>query len=46
MAGFTPAPSPSASRPVALPISGFIQSTGRRLWDLSPDGTRFLMMFP
>jgi Tol biopolymer transport system component len=31
--------------PSALPISGFVQSTGRRLWDLSPDGSRFLMMF-
>ena len=35
-----------ASRPVALPIKGFVQSTGRRLWDLAPDGARFLMMFP
>jgi Tol biopolymer transport system component len=35
----------SVRAPVALPINGFIQSTGRRLWDLSPDGTRFLLMF-
>ena len=33
-------------KPVALPIKGFVQSTGRRLWDLAPDGSRFLMMFP
>ena len=36
----------TAQGPVALPIKGFVQSTGRRLWDLSPDGSRFLMMFP
>jgi Tol biopolymer transport system component len=35
----------TAQPPVALPIKGFMQSTGRRLWDLSPDGARFLMMF-
>jgi eukaryotic-like serine/threonine-protein kinase len=35
----------SARPPVALPITGFLQATGRRLWDVSPDGTRFLMMF-
>lgn len=38
-------PSFAAQKPVALPITGFLQATGRRLWDLSPDGTRFLMMF-
>jgi Tol biopolymer transport system component len=42
----TPAPAVSARPPVALPISGFLQATGRRLWDVSADGTRFLMMFP
>ena len=36
----------TARPPVALPIKGFVQGTGRRLWDLAPDGTRFLMMFP
>jgi Tol biopolymer transport system component len=36
----------TAQRPTALPIKGFVQSTGRRLWDLAPDGSRFLMMFP
>jgi serine/threonine-protein kinase len=35
----------SARPPAALPITGFLQGTGRRLWDVSPDGTRFLMMF-
>jgi len=35
----------TARPPVALPITGFMQATGRRLWDLAPDGTRFLMMF-
>ena len=36
----------AAAMPRALPITGFVQSTGRRLWDLSADGSRFLMMFP
>jgi Tol biopolymer transport system component len=36
----------TARPPVALPIKGFVQGTGRRLWDLAPDGTRFLLMFP
>ena len=35
----------TAQAPAALPIKGFMQATGRRLWDLSPDGARFLMMF-
>jgi len=42
----TTAPAVSARAPVALPISGFLQASGRRLWDVSSDGTRFLMMFP
>jgi hypothetical protein len=42
----TTAPAVSVRPPVALPISGFLQATGRRLWDVSADGTRFLMMFP
>ena len=37
---------PAARKPSALPIRGFVQATGRRLWDLAPDGSRFLMMFP
>ena len=36
----------TAKAPVALPVKGFVQSTGRRLWDVAPDGSRFLMMFP
>ena len=37
---------PAARKPSALPIRGFVQATGRRLWDLAPDGSRFLIMFP
>jgi len=40
------AKAPAARKPSALPIRGFVQATGRRLWDLAPDGSRFLMMFP
>ena len=29
-----------------LPIKGFIQGTGRRVWDITPDGKQFLVMFP
>jgi len=36
----------TAKAPVALAVRGFVQSTGRRLWDVAPDGSRFLMMFP
>jgi Tol biopolymer transport system component len=36
----------TARPPAAMPIKGFVQAAGRRLWDLSPDGARFLMMFP
>jgi hypothetical protein len=32
--------------PSRLPITGFIQGFGRRLWDLTPDGKRFLVMLP
>ena len=35
----------SARPPAALPVTQFIQATGRRLWDLAPDGSRFLVMF-
>jgi len=42
----TTGPAVSVRPPVALPISGFLQATGRRLWDVSADGARFLMMFP
>jgi eukaryotic-like serine/threonine-protein kinase len=36
----------SAAPPVALPVSGFIQGSARRQFDLMPDGKQFLMMFP
>jgi hypothetical protein len=29
-----------------LPIKGFIQGFGRRVWDITPDGKQFLVMFP
>ena len=45
-AAVTTVPAFAARTPVALPITGFLQATGRRLWDVSPDGSRFLMMFP
>jgi Tol biopolymer transport system component len=32
--------------PVPLPIMGFIQGEARRQYDSTPDGRRFLMMFP
>jgi serine/threonine-protein kinase len=38
-------PSFTASTPVALPITGFIQGPLRRQYDLMPDGKHFLMMF-
>ena len=34
-----------AGAPVPLPIKGFVQAGGRRLYDLLPDG-RFVMVFP
>ena len=46
-ASFNAAASPQAvaGKPVTLPVSGFVQGTGRRLWDLAPDGARFLVLF-
>jgi Tol biopolymer transport system component len=38
-------PSFTTGEPVALPITGFIQGTGRRQYDLTPDGQQFIMMF-
>jgi eukaryotic-like serine/threonine-protein kinase len=32
--------------PSRLPVTGFIQAFGRRLWDVSADSKRFLVMFP
>ena len=45
-ASFRAGPAVDVGRPTALPIEGFVQATGRRLWDLTPDGTQFLVMFP
>ena len=45
VAAITTAPL-GARAPAALPITKFMQSTGRRLWDIAPDGSRFLVMFP
>lgn len=39
-------PSFATGDPVSLPITGFIQGTGRRQYDLTPDGQQFIMMFP
>jgi serine/threonine-protein kinase len=36
----------SAGAPAALPITKFMQSTGRRVGDIAPDGSRILVMFP
>jgi Tol biopolymer transport system component len=37
---------PKASDPKGLPIKGFQQGDRRRQFDLTPDGKRFVMMFP
>ena len=38
---------PSASgSPVTLPIKGFAQAEYRRQYDLLPNGTQYLMLFP
>ena len=39
-------PSVAVGKATALPIKGFVQGTGRRLWDLTPDGKQFLVMLP
>jgi hypothetical protein len=31
--------------PARLPVTKFLQGFGRRLWEVSPDGKRFLVMF-
>ncbi len=43
---FSPAPTPRVEPPVALPIKGFFQAAGRRVWDIAPDGKRFLVTLP
>lgn len=35
-----------AASPVELPISGFVQGPARRQFDLAPDGSAFVMLFP
>jgi eukaryotic-like serine/threonine-protein kinase len=37
---------PGAGEPVALPITGFQQGDLRRQYDLMPDGSGFVMLFP
>lgn len=39
-------PAVRVGQPVPLPVKGFVQGTGRRLWDLTPDGKQFLVMLP
>ena len=39
-------PAVVASTPVALPIAGFVQGSGRRQFDITSDGKQFLMLFP
>jgi eukaryotic-like serine/threonine-protein kinase len=38
-------PTVSVGRPVALPIKGFMQGGGRRMYDITPDGKHFLMLY-
>jgi Tol biopolymer transport system component len=38
-------PSPTVGTPTPLPIKGFMQGGGRRMYDITPDGTQFLMLF-
>jgi Tol biopolymer transport system component len=38
-------PSPTVGAPTPLPIKGFMQGGGRRMYDITPDGTQFLMLF-
>ena len=38
-------PSVMVGTPVALPIQGFLQGGARRMYDMTPDGKQFLMLF-
>lgn len=38
-------PSPTVGAPLPLPIKGFMQGAGRRMYDMTPDGTQFLMLY-
>lgn len=44
--GVDPETDEAAGPPEALPIEGFLQGELRRRFDLTPDGERFLMLFP
>jgi Tol biopolymer transport system component len=39
------APTVTVGTPVSLPIKGFMQGGGRRMYDITPDGKHFLMLF-
>jgi serine/threonine-protein kinase len=38
-------PRPTAGTPRPLPIKGFLQGGARRMYDITPDGKQFLMLF-
>jgi Tol biopolymer transport system component len=38
-------PTVTVGTPVALPIKGFLQGGARRMYDITPDGKQFLMLF-
>jgi eukaryotic-like serine/threonine-protein kinase len=38
-------PTVKVGTPVALPIQGFLQGGARRMYDMTPDGKQFLMLF-
>jgi hypothetical protein len=38
-------PSPTVGTATPLPIKGFLQGGARRMYDITPDGTHFLMLF-
>jgi Tol biopolymer transport system component len=38
-------PTVTVGTPVALPIQGFMQGGARRMYDMTPDGKQFLMLF-
>lgn len=38
-------PSPTVGTPTPLPIKGFLQGGARRMYDITPDGKQFLMLF-
>jgi dipeptidyl aminopeptidase/acylaminoacyl peptidase len=37
--------SPTVGTPTPLPIKGFMQGGARRMYDITPDGTQFVMLF-